>query len=423
MNTIYIGEDSFIKNIDHPHRGIVDFLFTSTSKYNIVKEDPITLVNKGVKFLYIYPILDIFFFNKEEFPSPPQEILNLIKANKCKLVFIYPQEGNLFSKDSLNFLVEFIKRNNLSAENTFLFNSNLLLKQQYQKFNFDSKLLSIEEMNYFEFNPWFINYYEEGVKIDSQILKKRYIENFRTNKTKFKEFYFNSLNRLPRGHRVFLFALMYENFNVRKNSLMSLGPLSLWPPDPNNPDNVVNVESFKHLFYNHDLLSKYESFLVDRRREWEENGLQVDGSVIPNQAGNFNYDIYNNSHISIITETEVEDGILFFSEKIFKPIVAGHPFILFGGKGSLKKLKELGYKTFDKWWDESYDDIQNWQERAIEISKLISNLSSLSPRSLELLVDDMSETLEHNINTFFKSFREYSFFNRLYEIQGSNETN
>ena len=55
----------------------------------------------------------------------------------------------------------------------------------------------------------------------------------------------------------------------------------------------------------------------------------------------------------------MDKGTIFISEKTWKPIMVGHPFIMVGNKNNLKFLKDLGYKTFDKWIDESYDDIED----------------------------------------------------------------
>ena len=48
--------------------------------------------------------------------------------------------------------------------------------------------------------------------------------------------------------------------------------------------------------------------------------------------------------ISLVTESLTDRNTLFFSEKIWKPIMVGHPFLLLGSKHSLKYLKNLGYK-------------------------------------------------------------------------------
>ena len=50
-------------------------------------------------------------------------------------------------------------------------------------------------------------------------------------------------------------------------------------------------------------------------------------------------------------------GHVFLTEKTFKPIILKMGFLIAGCTGSLKKLKDLGFKTFSDYWDESYDTV------------------------------------------------------------------
>jgi hypothetical protein len=87
---------------------------------------------------------------------------------------------------------------------------------------------------------------------------------------------------------------------------------------------------------------------------------------------------YQSSLISVVTETNFEDPDIFNTEKIFKPIVHRHPFILVGPYKTLEKLREFGYKTFSEFWDESYDSIEDPNERLlkiVELCKFINNWS------------------------------------------------
>ena len=56
----------------------------------------------------------------------------------------------------------------------------------------------------------------------------------------------------------------------------------------------------------------------------------------------------------------------FLTEKTFKPIKHGQPFVIVGASGSLQALRDLGYRTFDHVIDNSYDtEIDNtrrWQK-------------------------------------------------------------
>jgi len=90
-------------------------------------------------------------------------------------------------------------------------------------------------------------------------------------------------------------------------------------------------------------------------------------------------------------------GQCFLSEKTFKPISAFHPFIIIGDRGSLAYIKEMGYKTFDKWWDESYDTLPTW-ERLEAITNIIKKLSSMDKTELLKMYIDMEDVLVYNYN-------------------------
>jgi hypothetical protein len=108
---------------------------------------------------------------------------------------------------------------------------------------------------------------------------------------------------------------------------------------------------------------------------------------------------YENTYFSIVNETnyfkDLGEG-LFLSEKVFKPILRCHPFILVSRPHSLRKLKEIGYKTFSPYIDESYDEEVNDYERLKMIVNEIERLSNLSEPQLVEFLTAVKEIVEHN---------------------------
>ena len=82
--------------------------------------------------------------------------------------------------------------------------------------------------------------------------------------------------------------------------------------------------------------------------------------------------------VSVVSEPQYYERELstFTSEKIFKPIACSHPFIVLGGKSSLDIMKKRGYRTFSKWFDESYDTLPDTQrmDAIIEVLKYIDSI-------------------------------------------------
>jgi hypothetical protein len=107
------------------------------------------------------------------------------------------------------------------------------------------------------------------------------------------------------------------------------------------------------------------------------------------------------SFLHVVTETcfwETKDHL---TEKIFKPIVARQPFVLLGCANNLKYLKSYGFKTFDSWWDESYDRIENPIERLQAVVKIINEICSMTTSELESMLRGMQYVLDYNYNWFY----------------------
>jgi len=117
----------------------------------------------------------------------------------------------------------------------------------------------------------------------------------------------------------------------------------------------------------------------------------------------FNPEVCLDTWVNIVPEASYgdQDGNVFLSEKIFKPIVCHHPFIILGSKGSLKELRELGYKTFDGWIDESYDELDTW-ERFDAIIEAIKKIDAIEDKlewykSMQPIIEHNYETLKRNV--------------------------
>jgi len=127
----------------------------------------------------------------------------------------------------------------------------------------------------------------------------------------------------------------------------------------------------------------------------------ADSEFIPNHSmilGAINQT--QQSFCFLVTETCFWEQKNHLTEKIFKPIIARMPFILAGPTHSLRYLKTYGFKTFDAWWDESYDDITDPLQRLEAIGELLKSLCSHSLSDLEKILVEMIPVLDHNFNLF-----------------------
>ena len=107
---------------------------------------------------------------------------------------------------------------------------------------------------------------------------------------------------------------------------------------------------------------------------------------------------FKNTFCSLVYEAYWNENIVFFTEKINKCILAGQPFIIISCPKYLFFLKKLGFKTFDKWWDESYDMIRSNSKRRYEIELLIREISNWSLKKCESVYKEMIPIIKHNQN-------------------------
>lgn len=404
-NTLYLGIDDFVQRAIGEKEKFFNEFFFKKHLFTTVVDSPDSLAVQGHKFLYVLYITHI----KEELPPLPNNIQKHISSGHCKLILFYPHEGHIYRKYDIERIIDYCKIHKLNRYNTFLFHSNVKLPEQIKNLDLDTGFFTVQNTIYFEHNPWFLNIpAEEEKKLKlCNLYKNRINRDLKEN----KQYYFNCLNRLPRHHRLLLYVLNFNNEEVKNKIIMSLGSYKLF----NNQE--VKPDSYNSMFSALGLEMQYLKFLDKKQSEWGNLGILLDTPLIENPTNTLNLFLYKQSYISIISETEVDSGTLFFSEKTFKPIVAGHPFISMNGKHSIKTLQNLGYKTFNKWWDESYDEIDDWRERVLEISRLVKKLCQVDKNKLHQMVIDMEDTLLHNVDVFFNNKRELVIYDRLLEIQ------
>jgi hypothetical protein len=180
----------------------------------------------------------------------------------------------------------------------------------------------------------------------------------------------------------------------------------------------------KHGFISAPLLSKsiIKSELYDKNSRLSKNSkkhiythlLPTADSIILDDCSNYNNasaDIINENFAygalwHVVTETVYYDEKLHLTEKIFKPIASKRPFILVAAVGNLAYLKSYGFKTFDKWIDESYDLEPDPDIRMHMIVKELTRLCELPHEQLLQMHEEMKPILEFNHQHFYGEFKE-----------------
>lgn len=120
---------------------------------------------------------------------------------------------------------------------------------------------------------------------------------------------------------------------------------------------------------------------------------------------------YQDIFVDIVCQTYHTGNTFYVDEKLWRPIITRTPFMVHGPQNFVNNFKQLGFQTFDQWWDEGYsEDPTDYQ-----VEEIITNIDQLSQRStqeLQKMYEDMKPVLDHNYNLFLNLtsrsfFKEY----------------
>lgn len=114
--------------------------------------------------------------------------------------------------------------------------------------------------------------------------------------------------------------------------------------------------------------------------------------------------LYQDTFLSIQLETYAIEKYPYFTEKTFRIISNRHPFIIHGAKNSLEFLKDMGFKTFNNWWDESYDSLSD-HYRLEAIFYLALEIANWPLDKINKIYSDMISTLEYNSYHFLNNLQ------------------
>ena len=121
------------------------------------------------------------------------------------------------------------------------------------------------------------------------------------------------------------------------------------------------------------------------------------------------------SLLYLVTETVATGRRWHLTEKTFKPIALGMPFVIVGTKGSLEYLRSYGFRTFGDIWDESYDNADD-DVRIEKITKLLKDLDDLSADQKQQIFKSAHNVIQHNWNHFYNGGFESVLWTELQEM-------
>ncbi len=222
---------------------------------------------------------------------------------------------------------------------------------------------------------------------------------------------FNRLVTKDRSYRLYMVAKMMEKKLLDKGRVSLIlkdNGLGTWQEELTDPNSRLSPGA-------KSTVTQYISKL--------ENSLTIDSDNPPGHASAnascADLHLLKSALWHVVGETVFYDEKLHLTEKIFKPIVARRPFILVGASGNLAYLKSYGFKTFDRWIDESYDLEPDPDKRIDMVIDQLDKLCSLSHDELVSMHQEMEDILDYNFNHFYRDFKTIIVKELLDNFQGA----
>lgn len=354
---------------------------------SLIKVDEIVKGEKNFYIVNLFGTEDFLFQNPsitvtncEEFqsynPTPlfnfNTKIINAIKDGDCKLVIATFHEGGVHYESFFDKIYASCKNQNINTNNVNYVNAdyNVNLRHNlycegkfiYKKINcYFVDWLFTTACSAYSHNP-----YDEDVLNYEGEREKNFLI---FNRSVFKD------------HRFWYLSQLEKN-NVLKDCLYSM----IFPYDREIqygqdsyrgfPAFTTEKEFAENIQYMQIIKDK-GSIKIDDVDTFEDStyfakGKRVHYGWIDWVKPTFDF-TFLRTYMTLLTESSFTSCQV--SEKGVKALRYYHPFIALAGPLYLEMLKEKGFRTFDKYFDESYDKIFNHNERMKAVLKLTSSLN------------------------------------------------
>ena len=189
-------------------------------------------------------------------------------------------------------------------------------------------------------------------------------------------------------------------------------------PHGERPDNIDGIKDFLKLSHHPHDVEIYPTkefigsipMILDIEPDGISNSLPTEdfklngGEFQSHRTSDVSH--FKDSYFSVVTESNfLSDDVdedndyngecMFITEKTYRALCF-HPTIIAGNKGILEYLRKLGFKTFPKFFDESYDDIENDHDRMLAVVKEVDRICKLPIDEVHQMAKEEFETVLHN---------------------------
>ena len=354
-------------------------------------------INKYIYLIKITPHIDDFIaynvgagnkLNGEYFwKHMSSKSLQDAKQGRALIFIDYAQE-NFIEKYSYENLHEVLKLSGIPKEQIILAFNSTNAQEVYESW-FDPSERQLLVRNW----PWVMC--NSSFHYANNLESSMSLESFYETKNTIRSNYFLFKIRSPRNHRLILL------FRMASDKLLEKGDWSCLNPIHHSMAALDSTASYYKTYLNNEVIRQ----LYSKIPHLLQSEKQIDHTTISAWTDR-NADSHRNSYFYVCTETYVHGEHKSLTEKVFKPIVNFQPFVFVAYPGALQLLRDLGFRTFSPFIDESYDTEPNEVIRIQQIYTEITRLCNMSKEELHTWYWGMEDILIHNRNRVIELYKD-----------------
>lgn len=159
-------------------------------------------------------------------------------------------------------------------------------------------------------------------------------------------------------------------------------------------DNLL-LNAFKH---NDKIWSGINKLVLNLPLQVTDEPNDNLGYINFDQSWNINT-VYEKIFLDVVCETWHIGKTFYPTEKIARALICRTPFLVYGGKDFLSNLRRFGFRTFEQFWDESYDAYSG-VDRIIKIQTILKTIANKTISELESMLKQMKNILDHNVEVY-----------------------
>jgi hypothetical protein len=313
-----------------------------------------------------------------------KKAMELIKEGRATIFLDYSMEPYI-DKDTYLALHECLRHSDIPTNSIILCVNSFNAQQCYETwFPEEERKLKVRNLPFcYDHSSW---YYADALETGQNICMNE--QDFLATHNTIRKNHFLMKIRNGRSQRL---AFLYK---MATDNLLKLGD---WSFLLNSPYNEVAVDATLSHFNFTEVNLETVKQLHDTAPHFLQSEQHISQYSV-NAWTDVDFQSYSNCYFEICFETFIHGEYKSLTEKVFKPLVNYSPFLLVAYPGALKLLRELGFKTFSPYINESYDEIEDTNLRLQALYAEITRLCSMTKEELHAWYWGMKDILIHNHN-------------------------